>query len=113
MKKKGVVIISIGLLVIGLFVFADMLDFDSYRGVGATQILGIEFGAILVLIGFGLLNASWHGVKLNLQFKAVFKSILDLPTVVWISIAFLIVNFFFFIKPMFLNSKLQMDYFNI
>jgi len=112
MKKNGVVIISIGLLVIGLFVFADMLNSDSYRGVGATQILGIEFGAILVLIGFGLLSASWHGVKLNLQFKAVFKSILDLPTVVWISIAFLIVNFFFFIKPMFLNSKLQMDYFN-
>ena len=112
MKNIGVVIIAIGLLVIGLFVFADMLSSDSYRGVGATQILGIEIGVILVLIGFGLLVANRHGIKLNFRFGTIFKHILDLPTIVWISVAFLVVNFFFFMKPMFLNSKLQMDYFS-
>jgi len=112
MNKFGVAVISVGVFVVGLFVFADMLGADSFRGVGATQILGIEIGTILVLIGFGLLIASWHGIKLKLKFSVIFKNILDLPTIVWISIAFLVVNFFFFIKPMFLNSKLQMNYFS-
>jgi hypothetical protein len=112
MKKIGVAIITIGFLAIGLSMFADVFDSGNYKGVGATQILGIEIGVILVLIGFGLLVASWQGVQLSLKFTVIFRNILDSPTIVWISTAFLIVNLFFFVKPMFLNSKLQMDYFN-
>ena len=112
MKKIGYFLIIIGLLVAGYFIIADMLGPDNYQGIGAAQLLGIQSGVFLLLFGIGLLIAEGNGIKYELKMNALFSKIIDLPIIFWIGLAFLTVFYFFFIKPMFLNSELQMNYFN-
>jgi hypothetical protein len=112
MKNVSIFLIVTGLLSISLFGLADVLEPDGFGGIGAAQLLGIQSGAFLLLFGIGLWIARQQGSEFHLLRNVKLSQILDLPKIVWVGISFLFVFFFFFVKPMFLNPVLQMNYFN-
>lgn len=111
MKKIGVALVSIGLLAIVFFVFADKLQIGLDKGVGAMQILGIQVGVWSLLLGFGFVFIQWSG-ELNIKksVQSFINQIDSWPIIVWILIPFVIELVLFFIFPMFF-SKIKIQYF--
>ncbi|MDK1028172.1 MAG: glycosyltransferase family 87 protein [Anaerolineae bacterium] len=112
MKKFYYFLIGAGILVLGVFATIDLFGSDSYKGIGAAQLLGMQTGVFLILVGVGFLIANLHETNFKIQVKQKIAKIINLPTIVWSGIGLLLMSYFFFYKPMFLNSQLQIDYFN-
>ena len=111
-RKIGYVLAIIGISGILISILIDTLGFGD-GGIQAAQILGIEFGLMLALLGLGLVFTNQKQGS-NIASITKFKqfSIFSLPGFTWVLISFLIVYVAFFLGPLFLNSKLHMVYFN-
>jgi len=108
MRKLAFALVGIGLLLIIFFILADALGLGGDSGIGATQLLGIQAGAVLVLFGIGLMTVEWgEGVAFRERFRL--PKIIDNPTLFWVLAAFLVVYISFFLLPVFF-SKLQIQY---
>jgi hypothetical protein len=112
-KKFGITLIALGLLLISIFIFADLLGFGRDGGIGAAQILGIQVAIIVVLVGLSLI---FIGQKEKINLINISQSaltwLLNLPTIVWVCIGFLLVYLMLFVSPMFLNPEHRLQYFN-
>jgi hypothetical protein len=108
MRKFAFALIGIGLLFIAVFVWADSLGLGGDSGIGATQLLGIQVGAVILLLGIGLLTIKWDEKE---KFKEKFQlsSILNSPTLYWVLVTFLVTYILFFLLPVFF-SRQQIHY---
>lgn len=111
MKTLGFVLITAGIAIILFFGFADALSIGQSKELGAAQILGIDFGVLLVCIGIGFFFVDWSGrLDLRRHFRSALDYILGLPPGVWILITFLALYVLFFLFPVFF-SKIRIQYF--
>jgi hypothetical protein len=110
-KKMGFTLAIIGVFGALISALADFFGFGD-DGVQAAQLLGIELGIIMALIGFGLVFVSG---KRNIPLAHIINfnqfSLPDLSTFTWVFIGFVIVYVALFLRPVFLNSDRQMVYF--
>ena len=111
-KRSPLLFILLGILSILFFTLMDTLGIGKDGDVlGAAQILGIEFGIILLLIGIGLFTVKPSKEKRIKEYMgSIFRQILDMPVFFWVLIAFFILYLFFFIPPMFF-SEIKIQYF--
>ena len=109
--------IGYSLLGLGLFgiVFSIITDFLGIgkAGIQAAQILVIEIGVIMAAVGIGFIKFQRREkIHLSKLLRDVYEWLLNLPTIVWIIVGFLITYVLLFIFPMFLNPEHRMQYFN-
>lgn len=111
MKRINIASIIIGLVIIIAFAFADFIGLGDGRVIGAAQLLGIQLGAMLVIIGIGFLTVDWsENLPVKTRVSNLFKRILDFSPTVWVIITFLALYVLFFIFPVFF-AKLKIQYF--
>ena len=108
MRKFAFALIGIGLLLIVVFASADSLGLGGDSGIGATQLLGIQVGAVILLLGVGLLTIEWDE-KVKIKDKFRLSSILNSPILYWVLATFLVTYILFFLLPVFF-SKQQIHY---
>jgi hypothetical protein len=111
MRKVGVGIVATGLLLITVFSLADWIGLGKGGGIQAAQLLGIEVGTVILLIGIGSFTVKWEARPdwRNLP-RAALDLVLDLPPFVWVIVSFLLAYVLFFAIPVFLNSDHQIQY---
>jgi hypothetical protein len=53
MEKKtlGLILIVVGIVVLLLSLFADLIGIGGYPGIGYKQVVGIIFGVVIIVIG--------------------------------------------------------------
>ena len=111
MRKVGYSLVLTGLLLVGIFALSDFFGSGKDRSIGAAQLLGIQLGALLVLLGIGLITVKWEGkFQWKGQLTSALEKILNLPPTAWVLAVFLLLYVFFFLSPVFF-SKLQIQYF--
>ena len=111
MKKIGYLFISIGVLAAIFFVFADSLGSGSDRGLGAAQLLGMQIGVFLILLGLGLIGINWDkDHKFNERISTLAGKFINWPVIVWILAPFIVEFVIFSISPMFF-AKTKVQYF--
>ena len=108
MKKISFVLIGIGLLCAAFFAWADSLGLGGDEGIGAMQLLGIQVGVAVMLVGIGLATVKW-GEDANSRLRFRFSSVQNFPTLYWLLVTFLVTYILFFLLPVFF-SKLQIHY---
>jgi hypothetical protein len=108
MKKLSFALIGIGLLLSTFFVWSDSLGLGEDSGIGATQLLGIQAGIAVVLIGIGLMTVK-RGKEVSAGEQINVKQMLNFPLPFWIVLTFLITYVSFFLLPVFF-SKIQIQY---
>lgn len=110
-KKIGYALIVIGVLgVIGSII----IDYSGLGkpGIQAAQLLGIQVGTILATVGLGYVYSQQETkIQLKSSIWTIYQWILNLPTIVWVVIGFLIAYIMLFIFPMFLNPEHRLQYF--
>ena len=103
--------IVIGLAIILIFALSDFIGLGDNGVIGAAQILGMQFGAIMVIIGIGLLTIDWsENSSVKTQLGHQIKRIADFSPTFWVVATFLILYVVFFIYPVFF-TKLKIQYF--
>lgn len=112
-KRIPYFVLVLGIVVALVSVLADIVGLGS-DGIQAAQLLGLQIGILVALVGVGLKIANQSGDRLLSweQVLSLGERVLDLPVITWVLASFLVVYFLFFISPVFLNSKLQMAYLN-
>lgn len=113
MKKIAYIVLAAGILLALLSLMADVIGLGK-GGIQAAQLLGLQIGILLLLVGWGLMLTAQGEYRMLTwgQICAFGESLLDSPVTVWFLVSFLGVFFAFFVSPVFLNSKLQMAYLN-
>jgi hypothetical protein len=58
MQKKGLslIVIVVGIILLLVSLLADVLGIGGYPGIGFKQIIGAVVGAVITIIGFGMLR---------------------------------------------------------
>lgn len=112
MKIAGYVLIAIGISGLVFSLAADLLGFGK-GNVSAAQLLGVNIGVAVALIGAAVLVAQKNNSKMQIPAyaRAFFDFVEAQPVVVFVVAGFLVGYFLFFIPPMFFNSRLQFGYF--
>ena len=109
--------IGYALIVIGAFGVIGSIMVDRFGlgkpGIQAAQLLGILLGVILAFVGLGFIN-TYRTEKFNLlnRARAICDYFLNLPSIVWVIVGFLLVYVMLFIFPVFFNSEHRILYFN-
>lgn len=110
-RKIGFILTILGLLAILVPLLMDFAGAGD-RGLGASQILGMEIGVVLLLIGLSL---SFLYEDRNLDLRRILRIVPDrlfnLPVSAWVLAGFLIVFVLLFLFPVFFNSERSMWYF--
>ncbi len=110
-QKIGVALIVAGLMLATFFAFADRFGLGKSGSIGAAQILGIEIGIVLSLVGVGLVITDWSEASgPRVDWRVWLTKILDLPPTFWVVATFLVLYAAFFIPALFF-SKLSIQYF--
>jgi len=111
-RKSGLMFILLGVLSILFFLMIDALRIgNNQETIGAAQILGIEFGITLIVVGFGFLKINFSENKITKKHViAALHKIVDLPSIFWVVTTFLALYLLFFISPMFF-STIKVQYF--
>lgn len=111
-KKTGRGLIVTGIAGIALS-FLIALLFRERADVKSIQILGIEISTVIVLLGAWLTRTETSAeTQPRERLRELVDQVLDLPTLAWVLLGFLIVYLLLFISPLFLNPNLQMNYFS-
>ncbi len=101
-------------VVVGIVsLLADYFGIGS-GGIQAAQLLGTQFGIVVVLIGYAITRLE-DGLKipsLRSISSMVANRILNTQPYVWFFVTFFGVYLWMFVSPIFLNTDLQMQYFN-
>ena len=109
-RKNSLILIILGIISILFSLLTDTLGFGQNGEIlGAKQILGIEFGIALIIIGIGLYTVKNEN-RTKITPKEIFAKILDLPVLFWVLLTFLILYLLFFIPPLFF-SEIRIQYF--
>lgn len=102
MKRIALAFIAVGLLVVTLSAFGDLIGLGSRGDIGAAQILGIDAGVGLLLLGAGLLTVKQAEIRNGSgRVRALVSQISDLPPMFWIVSGFVAVYLFLFVSPVF------------
>lgn len=110
-KKIGYILIVVGLLGLAVSLGADLIGIGT-QGIQAAQILGAQIGVIVSLCGIALIIAERNGkLQLKKNLDGLKSMVTDQPLFVWALAGFLLAYFLFFIAPMFLDYRLQFQYF--
>src|ERR1043165_6826926 len=96
--------IGAGLIIVGTFGIALSLLIAfllrAQADVQSIQILGLEISVIVILIGLWLvLSQASEEVQFEKQVEKFVNHILNLPMIIWVLLAFLLVYFRYFIFP--------------
>lgn len=104
MKKTSSMFLIMGISIALFSVLADAIGLGK-GGIQAAQLLGLQIGIFVVLVGWGLWIAAQSGSKMPTwgQILVWGEHILDLPVVVWFLASFLGVYFVFFCPACFLE----------
>ena len=111
-KRIGIFLAIIGVI---LFLASLLLDFviPGDTGLGASQLLGLQVGVVVLLIGLFLIFVyPEQRIQMASSLRTVVQRILGLPVDVWILVGFAIVYTVFFLFPVFFNPERTMWYFN-
>jgi hypothetical protein len=112
MKKIALGLAGIGILMIGVFAFADKLGLGKGGQLGAAQLSGIEVGIALILTGIGCWRVDWAGRgDIGGRLRTIGTRLLDLSPTVWAVATFLALYVALFIFPL-LFSKSTIHYFD-
>lgn len=109
-QKVGYSLIGIGILVVLFMLFVDLIGLGN-SGIQAAQLLGMEGGAFIIILGYFLVakpsrkNDTWAERRTRLA------RALSSPAMA-ILVGVLAGFFVFSIIPMFLNTDLRFQYFN-
>ena len=98
MKKLALAFIALGALLAVIFFFID-------RGLGAAQLLGIETGAVLILLGIGFLTLDSRDRIPPTDLRATGRWLLSLPPTAWVVISFLALYLALFVSPAFFSKE--------
>lgn len=110
-QKIGVTLIVVGILLAAFFAFADRFGLGNGGSIGAAQMLGIELGIVLALVGVGLVITDWSEESgPRVSWRGGLTKILDLSPTFWVVSTFIVLYMAFFIPTMFF-SKLSIQYF--
>jgi hypothetical protein len=75
------------------------------------RVLGIEISVIILLAGiWSKLTGAGENFQPGKRIRHMTERTLDLPSIVWVLIGFVLVYLLMFISPVFLNANLQMNY---
>ena len=111
-QKLGYSILVIGILASAFSLVVDYLGLGK-PGIQAAQLLGIQAGVMIALLGVGVVIAgkSVKRIPSSLSWGSI-DQLLNLPTYIWVISAFLIVYVLLFVFPVFLNPVHRIQYFN-
>jgi len=111
-KRSGYALIGMGLLAIIFSLCAELVGIGK-GGIQAAQLSGALVGFFALLGGAALVVAQRNG---NFQpgrlFKRVGNFVDEQPLITWVVAGFLLAYLLFFITPMFLNFRVQFQYFD-
>ena len=111
-RKSGFWLILLGALCVLFSILVDALKpGNDQGGLGAVQILGIELGILLIVVGAGFFTIKHNKTKFTKeQVIAALHKIVDMPPIFWVMLTFLALYLLFFVSPMFF-SKIKIQYF--
>lgn len=110
-RKIGRGLTLLGALGVALSLLVDLLP-GAKAGIQSTQILGIELSIVIVIIGaWILLSESEDKIEIKKIGNNLIEQAINLPTIIWVLIGFMVCYILFFISPIFLNDTLRMKYF--
>ncbi|MCX6080348.1 MAG: glycosyltransferase 87 family protein [Chloroflexi bacterium] len=110
-KRSGYVLIGLGLLAIIFSLGAELIGIGK-GGIQAAQLSGAEAGFFVLVGGAALVVAQRSGKFQSGRFFTWVGNFVDeQPLIIWVVAGFLLAYLLFFIAPMFLNSRLQFQYF--
>lgn len=109
-QKVGYSLIGIGILVVLFMLFADLIGLGR-DGIQAAQILGMEGGVLIIILGYFLTVMSSGENDIGVEWRARWTQALLSPAVA-ILVGVLAGFFVFSVIPMFLNTDLRFQYFN-
>ncbi len=110
-QKVGRGLIITGIAGIALSLLIAIL-LNGRANIKSIQILVIEISVVIILFGVWLTRTEATAeIRSRGQFHDLVNRILNLPTIAWVLLGFLLVYLPLFIAPMFLNPNLQMNYF--
>lgn len=104
MKKLGVAFILGGALATAGALLVDLVGPGAGGGFGAVQVLGIDVGIVLALVGAGLL-ASGAELRLAPGLRRLPGWLLERPPAFWITATFLALFVVFFFVPVFTSRS--------
>lgn len=111
-KKIGYFLTIVGALA---FLTSALMDFviPGDTGIGASQILGMESGVAILLLGlFWAFLYPNTEIKIASTLKSVVQRVLNLPVSVWVVVGFAVIYVAFYLSPVFFNADRSMWYFN-
>lgn len=111
MKKIVISFFAVGILAILISVFRGGVQPTNDREFGAAQLLGVEIGIGLILLGIGIAVTKLDdSASAWVLLHEAHDKIQRLPAVFWILFAFFLTYLTFFLFPVFLNSHHKIDY---
>jgi len=112
MKKIGFVLDTIGVILILIFAPANVIQLDKGVEFKAAQMLGVEVGAVLILIGIGFITIKrdWEKPEIKKSARNMLERGLNLPHAFWVVSTFLVLYVLFFVSPMFFSRR-RVQYF--
>jgi len=111
MKRIGFALNVLGAFFILAFALADFGGLGQRGGIGAAQLLGIEIGVVLMLIGTGFVLISRNReFKIEISIGTVLKQIPNPSSIIWPASTFLLIYLLFFVYPVFF-SEIKIQYF--
>ncbi len=111
-KNFGYTLVGLGIFGTILSLIVDSLGFGK-PGIQAAQLLGIQVGVILMILGIGLIKSGrTEKVLLSRLSRSVVDWILNQPTLIWVLTGFIIGYVVLFIFPVFFNPDHRIQYFN-
>jgi len=106
MKKFAFILIIAGLLMVVISVLWDLIGLGKRGNIGAAQILGIDAGVGLFLLGVGFLTVKkGDGLVAGDWLRTFLRQIPDLPPTFWVVSGFIAVYFCLFVSPVFLTKS--------
>jgi hypothetical protein len=110
-KKTGYFLIVLGVLALAFSLGADLFRIGS-PGIQAAQLLGAQIGVLVALGGAALIIAGRsHQPDDKKHFGHLAGTLFNQPLILWTLAGFLLAYLLFFITPMFLDYRLQFQYF--
>ncbi len=110
-KNKFVFFLTLlGILIFILSLLSDLFGFGK-EGIGRAQLSAAGVGAILAILGVGLMLARQENVRAAIR-SSWLAGIPGLPNIVWVMIGFFIAYVIFLIVPMFFDPVHRLVYFD-
>ncbi|MEW6084144.1 MAG: glycosyltransferase family 87 protein [Chloroflexota bacterium] len=111
MKRIALIFIIFGSLVTAASLLGDFIGLGRRGEIGAAQILGVDMGVGLFLLGAGLLTLDQAGSPVgSVSPYGWLRRVIDLPPLFWVVTSFVAVYLFLFVSPMFLATP-SINYF--